>query len=257
MVARADAVIAASSPGNNDAIMHLPRTRRHWLAALAVTATASGGAALLAAGEAPFTASAAPPAITATTVSIPMPTAPHANEAGDIAGLRLRGVLGYAGGRGAAIFSMADGRQRHVRVGDEIRPGVRLEQIADDHVLVHDNVRTLELALPELAASDGGAPAPAAVAATLDPKRDLANFRLGLKPVGDVSRPRGYRIAAGVPLPMLDRAGLKPGDVVLAVNGQTLDAERLLDLPAELLAASSVEVTYERGGRKSIATIAR
>lgn len=237
--------------------MSHPRTRRHWFAAIAVIAVATGGAALLAAGEAPVTASAAPSAGTATTVATPLPTDLHATAAGDTARLQLRGVLGYAGGRGAAIFSMADGRQRHVRVGDEIRPGVRLERIADDRVWVHDNVQTLELALPELAGSDAGGPAPVAVDAPLDPRRDLANFRLGLKPVGDASRPRGYRIAAGVPLPMLDRAGLKPGDVVLAVNGQTLDAERLLDLPAELLAASSVEIAYERDGRKSIATIAK
>ena len=238
--------------------MKLPRARRHWLAALAVMAIAAAGATLPAADEAPAAASASMPPPPAPPAVTQLPQAPRA-AAGDTNGLQLRGILGYAGGGGAAIFAMADGRQRHVTVGNDIRPGVRLERITDDHVVVHDGVKALEFALPELAGGEAASPAPVAVAVagTVDPKRDLANFRLGLKPVGDAGRPRGYRIAAGVPLPMLDRAGLKPGDVVLAVNGQTLDAERLLDLPAELLAASSVEITYERAGRKSIATIGK
>ena len=233
--------------------MSLSRARRNWLA-LAVAVIVAGGTALLAGGEAPA-AAPVPPAVSP---ALPMGiAAPMAAPAADPAGLRLSGILGYRGGRGAAIFAMPDGRQRRVAVGDEIRPGVRLERIAADRALIHDGVQMLELALPELAGSDAGAPAPAAVVGAVDPRRDLANFRLGLKPVGDSRRPRGYRIAGGVPLPMLDRAGLRPGDVVLAVNGQTLDEERLLDLPAELLAASSVEIAYERAGRRAAATITK
>lgn len=183
----------------------------------------------------------------------PPPAAAPAPVAASTAGLQLRGVLGYSGGAGAAIFGLADGRQRLVAVGREVVPGVRLDAIAVDRATVHDGVQKLEFLLPELQGGEGAAPVPVGVAA--DPKRDLANFRLGLKPEGDAKRPDGYRIAAGVPLPVLQRAGLQPGDVVLAVNGQTLDEERLLELPAELAAASSVEIDYERGGKRLTATL--
>jgi general secretion pathway protein C len=251
------AVIAASSTADSQAPMSLSRARRKWLAP-AVMVIAAGGTALLVRGEAPAAAPAPAPPPAVSPARPPTPAAPPtAPPAADTVGLRLRGILGYSGGNGAAIFAMPDGRQRHVAVGSEIAPGVRLERIAGDHALVHDGVQTLEFSLPEMTDGDTGAPAAVAVVATLDPKRELANFRLGLKPVGDVARPRGYRIVAGVPLPMFDGAGLKPGDVVLAVNGQTLDEERLLDLPAELFAATSVEIAYERGGRQMTATIAR
>lgn len=206
----------------------------------------------------PAEAPAPEPGLTPAAMAAPMlaplpPAATPAPAAASTAGLQLRGVLGYDGGAGAAIFGLADGRQRLVAVGREVMPGVRLDAIAVDRATVHDGVQLLEFILPELQAGEGAAPVPVAVAA--DPKRDLANFRLGLKPEGDAERPHGYRIAAGVPLPALQRAGLQPGDVVLAVNGQTLDEERLLELPAELAAASSVEIDYERDGKRLTATL--
>lgn len=228
--------------------------RSYRLPALA-GAVVVGAAALvlLRPADTPAPELAPPPAIAARLPVRPPEAATPTPVAASTAGLQLRGVLGYSGGTGAAIFGLADGRQRLVAIGREVAPGVRLDAIAVDRATIHDGVQHLEFILPELQAGEGAAPAPVGVA--VDPKRDLANFRLGLKPEGDGKRPRGYRIAAGVPLPVLQRAGLQPGDVVLAVNGQTLDEERLLELPAELAAASSVEIDYERGGKRLTATL--
>jgi hypothetical protein len=190
-----------------------------------------------------------------------IPTAP-APVAASTAGLQLTGVLGYAGSRGAAIFALPDGRQRLVAVGRDVTPGVRLESIAADRATVHDGVQRLEFVLPDLQATSTAAPVPVpaptpapAIPAPADPQPDLASFRAALKPEGDPARPRGYRIDGSAPLPALDRAGLRAGDIVLAVNGRPLDEARLRELPAELLGATSVEIEYERAGRRLRATV--
>lgn len=244
------------------------RTRRPRLLIAGGVAAFAALLVLMRPSEAPVPDLAPAPAMAAAPAPAPMPVAaPPAAVAASTAGLQLKGVLGFDGAAGAAIFGLADGRQRLVAVGREVTPGVRLEAIGTDRATVYDGVQRLDLLLPELQATGTAAPAataPAAVAtptptptsvAAIDPKRDLANFRLGLKPEGDPKQPRGYRVAGGVPLPMLDRAGLRPGDVVLSVNGQSLDEERLLELPAELLAASSVEIEFERAGKRQRAIV--
>lgn len=193
----------------------------------------------------------------------PLVPATPAPVAASTAGLQLKGVLGYAGGHGAAIFALPDGRQRLVVVGRDVTPGVRLESIAADRATIHDGVQRLQFVLPDLQATSAATPAPVAptpvpVAAAVpaDPQRDLASLRAALKPEGDPARPRGYRIDGTAPLPMLDRAGLRAGDLVLAVNGRPLDEARLRELPTEVLGAAAVEIEYERAGRRLRATIA-
>ena len=205
------------------------------------------------------------PAVSPSIAPLPLPPIPAAPApvAASTVGLQLKGVLGYAGGRGAAIFALPDGRQRLVAVGRDVTPGVRLESIAADRATVHDGVQRLEFVLPELQATSAAAPAavaappPAPVAATApaDPQRDLASLRAALKPEGDPARPRGYRIDGTAPLPALDRAGLRPGDLVLAVNGRPLDEARLRELPTELLGSATVDIEYERAGRRLRATV--
>jgi|GEM_PF-3290129 len=85
---------------------------------------------------------------------------------------------------------------------------------------------------------------------------ELMNYRLGLKAERNGTAIRGYRIAPGADLPTLARAGLRPGDVLLSVNGTAIaDEERLLELPAEMAAASAIEIEYERDGVRARATI--
>ncbi len=56
---------------------------------------------------------------------------------------RLHGVRAGGGGSGSAIIGTPDGRQESFAVGDEIAPGVRLQSVAADHVvLARGGVRT-------------------------------------------------------------------------------------------------------------------
>jgi general secretion pathway protein C len=51
-------------------------------------------------------------------------------------GLRLYGVRAAGGGRGSAIIGTADGRQSSYAVGDVIAPGVKLQAVEADHVVL-------------------------------------------------------------------------------------------------------------------------
>jgi hypothetical protein len=75
---------------------------------------------------------AAPPPVAppAPIVSAPIAAPPPPQAApGAAPGIGLRGVMGGGNSGGAAIFGMADGSQRVVRVGREIVPGLTLRQV--------------------------------------------------------------------------------------------------------------------------------
>lgn len=239
---------------------------RLWLAGAAVT----GVAALLLLRRPDEPPPAPAPAVAAPVPVFtppPMPAQPPVPQrvAANTAGLQLKGVLGFSGARGAAIFELPGGRQRSVAVGGEVMPGVRLEAIGADRAMVHDGVQRLEFVLPELR-SEGG-PAAAAMPAPLPPPppaidmrgadRDPAELRRALKAEGGAGRPQGYRLTGAAPLPALEGAGLRPGDLILAVNGQALDEARLRELPAAMAAASSVTIDFERDGERMSTTLGK
>ena len=100
---------------------------------------------------------AAPPMVVAPMV-VPAPaplTAAMPGAAADIGEYRLRGVLARAGGGGSAIIEAADGRQRLVREGREVAPGVKLEAVRGDGVVLARGGSRVNRRLP--AAAGGGA----------------------------------------------------------------------------------------------------
>ncbi|HYG27393.1 MAG TPA: type II secretion system protein N [Caulobacteraceae bacterium] len=63
-------------------------------------------------------------------------------------GFRLFGVRVY-GPRGSAIIAGPDGRQNSVGVGEEVSPGVRLQAVAADHVVLSRGGAATQLHFPE------------------------------------------------------------------------------------------------------------
>ena len=62
---------------------------------------------------------------------------------------------------------------------------------------------------------------------------------------------RGYRIYPGRNRGIFSTAGLRPGDLVTAVNGVELDdPAKSLQLLGDLSQASNLSVTIERGGNQ-------
>lgn len=186
----------------------------------------------------PSPAAAAPP------MSPPAPAIPAASPEG----LRLFGVTGSG-----AIIGTGDGRQRLVRLQSDARPGLRLERIAVDHVVLWSTTGEFRLdftgvsaaeSRPAAGAAPSGPPGEAAVRA------DVLRYQLAFEPRRAANgRTNSHILRPGQNLPALERAGLRPGDVVLRVNDSEFDSERLMDLAWTIANADQVSFDIERNGQ--------
>lgn len=179
--------------------------------------------------------------------------------------LRLFGVRAGGAGSGSAIIGMADGRQVSVAVGEEIEPGLKLESVASDHAVVARGASRTRLAFSEAPAGAAAPPPPPSGQQVIAPTRQATPAAAGdpmqllsagaLTPhvvdqriTGFVVTPAGAEAAT--------RAGLLPGDVIQAVNGQPLDSVSSLPrIAAGLSGAQSVHIRYDRGGEIRAATL--
>ncbi|WP_179453643.1 type II secretion system protein N [Xanthomonas arboricola] len=177
----------------------------------------------------------------------------------------------------AAYLSRGDGRQGAYRVGDAVVPGVVVQAIAADHVLLRtgSGVRRLGLidAAPQVPASTtpvagtttaGTAAAVmsnvgnatnatnASAAAAVDPQQLLSTA--GLRASEDGS---GYTLMPRGDGALLRQAGLAAGDVLTQINGRTLDAEHLRELQDELRDGQAATLTYRRNGQTHTMTLKR
>lgn len=163
--------------------------------------------------------------------------APHA----DISGIRLVGVrMSSEQDSSGAVLILGDGLQRSFLVGFEIAKGVRLEEVASNHIVVSigDQHETLALerptpAGPSLALALLGVPqtAPAGqpvqtasvndvnakvVSLPLHASADTASWLMSS--AGQVEMrggvPYGWRASSALP-----EAGVQAGDIILSVNG--------------------------------------
>jgi type II secretory pathway component PulC len=151
--------------------------------------------------------------------------APLARTAPD---LDLVGVV-QTGGAGTAIIAERAGPQRAYGVGDAVRPGLVLEKIAGDGVVLVAGETRYRLPVRRSVAAAGTAPESRAV----DEKHDqgLSSFqqrnsspdapeqgRLTPYPGG------GMRLDGVRPGSPYANMGLRAGDVLLGVNGATLES---------------------------------
>ncbi|HEX8256934.1 MAG TPA: type II secretion system protein N, partial [Allosphingosinicella sp.] len=202
-----------------------------------------------AAMPAPEFAPAPPPA-----ASAPLPpAAPPAS----VAGLVLHGVLGGGPGGGAAIIRFPDGSQRAVRVGREFLPGLTLKEVGLRHALIATAGGDMRLEFNKPAeavagtASAPAAPSPAEASAEQRRRRETLQYRMGLAPRTEGGRVVGYAMRPGASLPLFEQAGLRPGDVIVRVNGKALkSSEKVLELSDELATSYTAEIEYIRGGRR-------
>ncbi len=180
-------------------------------------------------------------------------------------GLRLKGVVAATkSDSGSAIFN-AGGKDFAVRAGEEIRPGVKLAGVLNDHVLVERAGAPGRVDL-EIWAAPGRGPAGAprgggfrlAVsktganafafsrkeldAALRDPGQLNFLGQIGLQPGG------GVRLEGAPPNSLAARLGLQPGDVIRKVNGQSVtSAGDLARLHQQFATTSLVQAEVQRG----------
>lgn len=209
--------------------------------------------------------------------------------------LILRGTFAASDSRtGIAVIAGQGGEERAYSVGQEVTPGARLTAVYPDHiVLTHDGVDE-SLTLPRdrnFAPGDIVRPTPATASsrgvhnpsaglpsnfaaqtaatrsaqAPADWQQTVARMRddpaelmkrLQVVPVLDGGKLTGVRLAANGDATLIQQIGLRPGDVVTAVNGTPIDSfARGEEIMSNLAKSSSVNATVVRDGKTISLTI--
>lgn len=201
---------------------------------------------------APVVAPAALPVPEATSAPQIAAPSPPVTAAPSLAGLKLRGLIVRPGSPSAAIIETADGQQRLVRSGGQVTPGVSVESVGGSGVVIVAGGQRQTLAFDAgLAARADSAPPAVQPGSTRPSDATSADYRIGLKAQKSGATTRGYAVVDISRLPLLRRAGLQAGDIIVSINGSGLQSdEKLIELPQEIRSNTSVEVIFERDGRQ-------
>jgi general secretion pathway protein C len=194
--------------------------------------------------------------------------------------LTLLGVIASSSPATAkAIISDPSGNEEYYSVGMAVPGGATLEEIHTDHVMLKRNNRLEVLRLPQEEGFGGPGAGQAALDVDSQPRTRrilpptiggdarstgaiLRQYRDALnqdpqsvmdlvraEPYREGDRLVGFRINPGRDRQMLSRFGLRPGDVVTAVNGVKLDNPvKGLELIQNLQTANQVSVEVLRNG---------
>src|SRR5487761_729641 len=181
--------------------------------------------------------------------------------------LVLTGVIAANDPRdGLAILGPSVAATKVYAVGDNIPGGARLHAVLSDHVLLERDGVLEALALPrQLGAS---APPPSMSAAPIQAPvmqrmRELVSRDPGI--IGDIMRPepvfaggkqQGFRVYPGRDRDAFVRLGLRPGDLVTAIDGTPLDdPSRGEQILSTLGTSSEAHVTILRNGQRQDLTL--
>ena len=181
--------------------------------------------------------------------------------------LVLTGVIAANDPRnGLAILGPSIAATKVYAVGDDIPGGARLHAVLADHVLLDRNGRLEALALPRQFL--GSTPPPMSSAAptggpVVDRMRELVSRDPGI--IADIMRPepvfaggkqQGFRVFPGRDQQAFMRLGLRPGDLVTAIDGTPLDdPSRGEQILSTLGASSEAHVTILRNGQQQELTL--
>lgn len=171
-------------------------------------------------------------------------------------GYRLRGVRLDAHG-GSAILVDAGGHQQAYKVGEQVAPGLVLERVGPGHVLLRGagGLQRLELPAPGAGTNPAALPMSLATSSTasdasaIDPASLLAQAGLSANEGG------GYTVNPRGEAGPLQAAGLQAGDVIEAIDGQDLTAERIGSLQDEIAPGKAVSLTIRRDGKTRTITL--
>jgi general secretion pathway protein C len=167
---------------------------------------------------------------------------------------------------GLAILGENAAAAKVYAVGDNIPGGAKLHQVLADRVVI-DRGGVLESLLLPRSLQPGAAPPSTNVLQTetpvLDRMRKLISDDPGL--MADIMRPqpvfaqgkqKGYRVYPGRNRQAFTRLGLRPGDLVMAINGTPLDdPARGQDIFRTLGSSSEAHITVMRGGQQQDLTL--
>ena len=181
---------------------------------------------------------------------------------------QLYGVRVAGGGRGSAIIAGPDGRQVSVGVGETVADGVTLVSVANDHAIIRRGGSQERLVFAPAPAS---APTPSPIAlrqptqpaagqgggaagATPVDRSGVVNA-IGLQPRRVDGRVNGFILIPRGDASGLAAAGLRPGDVILTVNGLEVTPENQPELMQDLRNAPAAVIGFERDGSPMSVTL--
>ena len=165
-----------------------------------------------------------------------------------------------------AVAIIADGRKEEdvYTIGAQVVPGARLHAVYADRVVLNENGVLTNLKLPKVYPT-----APQAVAQRTAPERTTtatASIQSvvaeNVSKLADVIRPtpyfvngqqQGYRVYPGRDRESFSRLGLRPGDLILDIDGQSLtDPTQAMQIFETLGDSDQVSVTVERNGEPQV-----
>jgi general secretion pathway protein C len=158
-------------------------------------------------------------------------------------------------GGGSAIIAGDDGVQNSYGVGQEVAPGVILDSVAFDHVILSRSGVKESLYLDQSVpaetvgttpASATGQPAPPPSSGGLN--AETIQKSIGFAPRNEGGRVTGLVLQARDDGTMLRLAGFQAGDILIAVNGRPVSSPA--DIAAQLRPGARLNVEVERGGSK-------
>ncbi len=163
---------------------------------------------------------------------------------------------------GLAILGQTAQSAKVFAVGDNVPGGAKLHAVYNDYVMIDRGGGRLEKLLLPRQAMPGGAPPSAAALPIESPVGDRMRKLISEQPslMADVMRPQpvfangkqtGYRVYPGRNRQAFLRLGLRPGDLVTAVNGTPLDdPEHGQQIFNTLGSSSEAHVTVQRNGQQ-------
>jgi general secretion pathway protein C len=176
--------------------------------------------------------------------------------------LVLSGIMAADDPRyGLAILGQTAQSTKVYAVGDNVPGGAKLHSVYSDRVVIDRGGHLETLVLPRQIAT--GSPPPSAGALQMEsPVADRMRKLISEQPsiMADVMRPQpvyangkqtGYRVYPGRNRQAFLRLGLRPGDLVTAINGTPLDdPEHGQQIFNTLGATSEAHVTVQRNGQQ-------
>jgi general secretion pathway protein C len=167
---------------------------------------------------------------------------------------------------GLAILGENAAGAKVYAVGDNVPGGAKLHQVLTDRVIIDRNGKLESLLLPRQLQPGAAPPSTAALQTetpVMDRMRKLISDDPGL--MADIMRPqpvfaqgkqKGYRVYPGRNRQAFTRLGLRPGDLVMAINGTPLDdPARGQEIFRTLGSSSEAHITVMRSGQQQDLTL--
>lgn len=184
--------------------------------------------------------------------------------------LVLRGVLSSGDSKSAyAIIAKPNGKENFFRIGSALPGGAELVEIHPDRIILkragqHETLRLPRDGLEGEAATRARSPGAASAGPADTAGELLADYRQRMAenpqslldlarpvPYNDASGFAGFRLFPGNNPALFGQLGLRPGDLVKAVNGIVLDsAMRGVEAMQSLAEARQVNLRIERAGQE-------